>query len=270
MKKILTVVLALAAMLALAVPASADILWEPNGNVFYESHRGECRYEGRGYLANGKDGFVTVWDAPNGFVVKGQFSNGEKLWVYWVYENWGLISYYGENAVEGWVDLEEMSLVYDHIAFAEEYADRIVPYGGEFADYDGEDAVFNFYEYPGAPEVKRAMERDFAGVVENLTGGEDGNSYISSVFVDEQGLTWGYVGYMYGHLNGWFCLDDPDGTNSEEMQDFPLRTTEEEPLHEPAEPTAPAKSYLPFALIGLSVAVTGWLLGSRFSRKKKR
>ena len=270
MKKFWTVLLTVAAMLALTLPASADILWEPGGNVFYESHREKCDYEGREYLANSEDGFITVWDAPNGFVVKGQFTNGEKLWVYWVYENWGLISYYGEDTVEGWVDLSQMSLVYDWMAFAEEYADRIVPYGGEFADYAGDDAVFNFYEYPGAPEIKREMKIEFGSVVENLTGSGEYGSYIGSIFVDEQGLTWGYVGYMYGHLNGWFCLDDPDGVNSSEEQNFPLRATGEEPLYEPAKPTAPAKSYLPFALIGVSVAVTGWLLGSRFSRKKKR
>ncbi|RAZ46520.1 cell wall anchor protein, partial [Klebsiella oxytoca] len=56
--------LALAAALALTVPARADLMWEPHSNHFFEQHRGSCQYEDRGYLANGEAGFVTLWDAP--------------------------------------------------------------------------------------------------------------------------------------------------------------------------------------------------------------
>lgn len=270
MKKLLTIVLALACVLALAAPASADILWEPNSNPFYDTHHNECEYLGRMYLANSPEGFITAWDAPDGFAMQGQYPNGTQLWIYWVYENWGLISVRGEDStVEGWVDLEEMSLVYDHISFAQDYADRITQYSGEFAAYAGDDQVFNFYEYPGAPSIKREMKLEYGSIVDNLTGGKDGSSYISSIFVDENGLTWGFVSYMYGHLSGWFCLDDPDGVNSEERTDFPLREVGGDDLLPAKEPSAPARSFLPYGLIALAVVLTSGIL-TRFFRKKKK
>ena len=61
MRRFLTCILTLAALLALTAPARADILWEPDDNAFYKSHREECSAEDRAYIANGGDGFM-----PNG------------------------------------------------------------------------------------------------------------------------------------------------------------------------------------------------------------
>ena len=267
MKRLLTFVLTAVMLLALAAPAAADLLWEPYDNTFYTNHHDECTYLGRQYLANSADGFVTVWDAPDGSVVAGQFENGFSMWVYWVYENWGLVSIRGdEKAVEGWVDLEQMSLVYDHIAFAEEYADAITPYNGEFSGCEGGTGI-NFYEYPGAPEVKLQMN-----------GPESDPGFIQSVFVDEQGLTWGFVGYWRGRLNAWFCLDDPTGFNgipedagegAEPVETFPIRPVEQAEQLPAQEPAMPAKGYIPYALVGGVVAATVGALAVFFRRKKK-
>ena len=64
MRKVLSIFLTLLALLALCVPARADMLWEPYGNIFYDKHFGSCDYIGRDYYANGAEGFVTLWDAP--------------------------------------------------------------------------------------------------------------------------------------------------------------------------------------------------------------
>ena len=72
MRRFLTCILTLAALLALTAPARADILWEPDDNAFYKSHREECSAEDRAYIANGGDGFVTAWDAPGGSQVRFQ------------------------------------------------------------------------------------------------------------------------------------------------------------------------------------------------------
>ena len=269
MKRFWTGVLTLVMLLTLAAPASADVLWEPDNNSFYYRHYDECDYLGRRYCANSGEGFVTVWNAPDGSVVVDQFENGFTMWVYWVYENWGLVSIRGdEETVEGWVDLEEMSLVYDHISFAEEYADAIKPYNGEFADYEGSLAVVNFYEYPGAPTVKMEYSFSESNVRKALVGTTDSPSYIQSIYVDEQGLTWGYVGYMYGRLNAWFCLDDLDGVNDEITTTFPVRQVEEAELTPAREPEMPAKGYLPYFLVGGTVVVTAGLLFVCFRRKK--
>ena len=270
--KRLCIILLITAMLAvLAAPAYADSLWVPDNNRFFDRHynNNEVEYHGRRYLVNSPDGFITVWEAPDGSIVKGQFTNGSKLWVQWLYEDWGLIAHYGEDkTVEGWVDMSDMVLLYDHTSFAEDYADQIKPYNGEFADYDGKDLMFNFYEYPGAPEICHWMTATTKFVSE-LTGiYDDGESVIQSIFVDENGLTWGYLGYHYGQINAWFCLDAPDGVNDETRNDFPLREVTYENLYPAAEPTLPTKAYLPYALVGGVVIVTAAVLVVFFRKKK--
>lgn len=52
--------LAVLMALTLAMPAFADVMWEPYGNNFYEAHRDECQYENRTYLANGPEGYLTL------------------------------------------------------------------------------------------------------------------------------------------------------------------------------------------------------------------
>lgn len=265
MKRLMTTILTLAALLALAAPAYADIMWEPRSNQFYESHRDQCEYENRYYYANGKEGFVTMWDAPNGSLVVDQYENARKLWVYYTYKNWALIAcWVGNDETSGWISLSDLALVYDYISFEEEYADRITPYHGEFADYAGDVRSVNFYEYPGAPGINHSW--DTSGewhVLDNLTGTADNPSYISSIFIDEDGRTWGFVGYMYGHLNSWFCLDEPNG------RDFPLRDVSSPQLIPAQTPTLPTQSYIPYILVAAVVVVTGGALVYFYGKKRK-
>ena len=266
MKRILTCLLVLAALCALTVPACADLLWEPRENHFYEQHRNDCKYEGRGYYANGAEGFVTLWDAPKGRTVLAQYENGEKLWVYYIYQDWGLIRRWEDGQeLSGWVPLADLSLVYDHISFAEEYAGQIRDYNGEFANYSGDISCINFYEYPGAPEIKFSHDPEpkyMQNLLDNLTGAADDRSAIQSVFTDEDGRLWGYVDYLYGHLEAWFCLDEPDGT------DFPTRQVSEAALTPAQAPVLPAVSYTPYVLVGAVVAVTAGLLYWFYARKR--
>lgn len=254
-------------VLGMTNTAFADVAWDPN-NSFYEQHRDECIYEDRTYQANGTEGFVTLWNAPNGSYVEEQYENGTHLQVYWIWRDWGCVSIWERGKeTSGWVNMSDLALVYDYISFKEEYADRITDYDGEFADYAGNDAVLNFYEYPGAPEVKESRSTDNEyGDIGYLTGRKDGNSYIQSIFVDENGMTWGFVGYMFGQVNGWFCLDDPD------REDFPAREVDEGNLIPPAKPEMPVRglvtSILPWVLVLSAVSVTGVML--MFLRKRKR
>ena len=263
MRRFLTCILALAALLALAAPARMDMLWEPEDNPFYSRHRKECSIEERYYLANGPDGFVTAWDAPDGSQVRIQHENGERLWVSFVYQDWGLISIWireDHKEITGWVPLADLSLVYDYISFEKEYGDRITDYNGEFADYSGDAEVINFYGYPGAPEISDSLEtREILG---RLTGTKEYNSHISRIFVDEDGRTWGYVGYIYGRRNVWFCLDEPDGTN------FPVRQVAQAEITPAKAPELPAQSYVPYILVVGVVVITAFLLW-KFWRKKK-
>lgn len=266
MKRLLTCALALLMLLALSAPAFADVMWEPNNNSFYDRHREQCQYENRNYYANGREGFVTLLDSPNGSMVRAQFENGEKLHIYFIYDgSYGLAAYWIDGKeTSGWVPMSDLELVYDFISFEEEYADRIRAYNGEFADYEGTPEVVNFYAYPGAERINEAWKTDGQWhVLENLTGTADNPSYISSIFVDEDGRTWGYVAYMYGHLNSWFCLDEPDGT------DFPVRAVAAPGLTPAQTPVLPARSYVPYILVAAVVGVTGGILAFFYGKKWK-
>lgn len=265
MKRLFCLTLALAIAMALTTPAFADVMWEPDNNSFYDQHRDQCEYENRSYYANGREGFVTLLDAPGGSMVRAQFENGEKLRIYFIYNgSCGLAAYWMDGReTSGWVPMSELELVYDYICFEEEYADRIKPYNGEFADYDGDAKRIPIYAYPGAPEPWETIKADTMDVMDNLTG-RGGNSYISKIFVDEDGRTWGYVGYMYGIRNFWFCLDEPDGT------DFPVRDVSVPNLTPAQTPVLPTQSYVPYILVAAVVAGTGGLLAFFYGKKRKK
>lgn len=261
MRRLLTGCWALALLLSLAAPARADSLWEPN-NSFYERHADECQYLGRSFYANGAEGYITLWDAPGGYLVKGQFSNGFILWVYYQFEDWVYAVVWGdEGEISGWAPIEDFALEYDHLSFAEEYADAIYPYCGQFADYDGDAEEIVFYEYPGAP-VSKDVRKAAWGLDELI--GRGGDSYIQSIFVDEDGRTWGYVGYLYGRINGWFCLDEPEGRN------FPVRQVGTPELTEAREPTLPVRGYVPYILSGVLVLAAVALAAVLLARRRKR
>ena len=262
MKRIGTCLLALMILAVLAVPARADLLWEPYGDNFFERHRDEMELVIRDFLANGEDGFVTLWDTPGGKKAVAQYENGKTLCVYNTYRDWGLITVWEEtepggwHETYGWTPLADLSLVYDNISFQEEYADEIRPYRGEFSGYQGSLDQVNAYEYPGAPEAK-AHPRLEDNRAEN-TG--PGAAVIKQVFTDEEGLTWGHIPYYYGS-NIWFCLDDPCGSG------FPVRQV---PVVEYTPPQAPAADYVPYILVGGVVAVTAGLLYWFYARQRSR
>lgn len=264
MKRFWTCLMTLAMLLALTAPACADLLWEPR-NSFYEKHSGECDYVGRSHYANGGEGFVTLWDAPGGSIVEGQFQNGTTLEVYWQYEDWGCATIWGDETgeISGWVPMEDLCLIYDHISFEEEYGDQFRDYNGELADYEGEDDGITFWEYPGAAEPN--ITWTYGGdIIDNLAGTEDRDSYIQAVFVDENGLSWGFVGYMYGRMNAWVCLDDLTGTS------FPLREVSQPELVPAQMPVLPAAAYVPYILVGAVVVVTAVLLAVFFRKRTKK
>ena len=263
MKRLLACTLALAAALVLGVTAFADVLWEPIDDQFYDGHWAACKYEGRGYYANGKDGFITVWDVPDGDMVKAQYRNGERFWVGYTYKGWALINLWGNyRETVGWAPLEDLYLVYDHISFAEEYGDQFRDYNGEFADYDGEvGEVFWFWEYPNAWETKDVRE-----VTQNMLEGLLGTSEkvpccISKVYMDQNGHDWGFVEWLWGDRDFWLLLDNPTGggimTSCIPEVDDLIASGEIVP---PQEPVLPRPSYLPYILVALVIAATACLL----------
>lgn len=208
--KIRTLLLAAVMLLALAAPAFADVMWEPYGNSFYQSHRDETDYENRGYLANGQKGYITVLSAPDSLIEVINLSNGTyfnvgMIWTAGDGTQWA-VGYHNEyteagwKSYEGWVPMSELALIYDYTAFQEDH-------GEEFEEYDGSGDHLTevcLYSYPGGAYRHNLPEsKDYMSFAESF----------QHLYTDENGLRWTFVGYYMGRNNAWACIDDPLNEN---------------------------------------------------------
>lgn len=200
-RRFFTLFLVLLTVSALIMSSSADILWEPDDS-FYEKHRNNCTYVNRTYELAGYDGSVTVFTAPGG-MNKTTLDNGLQVNIYYTWKGkgttWGYLSPWVTNgdATEGWVPMDDLSLVYDSRQFTEDHAAELTT--ADPAPVDFQEAVL--YRYPHGPALEhslteRAEYQPFSEV-------------FTQLYTDETGLRWGYIGYYMGSLDAWVCLDDP-------------------------------------------------------------
>ena len=257
MKKRLLPLAALLLLLCLLSPAYADVIAAPDNN-FYLSHRDECTPLYRSFYANGKNGYVDVRNSPDGLIIH-RFENGTVFYVHAQYENMGVFEYrVGERWLNGWVCLDELVLRYDQISFEKEFGDQIKPYNGELTELDESITTINFFSFPGSQGVTRTININADHVQGRLKRAELTGSTenpISSVFIDEEGLTWGYISWWpgFGSLHVWFCLDDPSGDS------FPTRVPVPE-LIPSSTPPSILSTHLPWMLVGGVVLITAALL----------
>ena len=197
-RKIFTLFLAALAVLSLTLPASADVIIEPRDS-FFEKHREECTYVARQYELAGYDGKVTVFTAPGG-MNKLTLDNGLQGTIQFTWEGkgttWGYLIYWDDQWIEGWVPMDDVSLVYDSWEFKTDHAGEIVETDPVPVDFH--EAVL--YRYPNGPTGNTLTEDpDYQRF----------NEIFTQVYTDENGLRWSYAGYYMGHLEAWVCLDDP-------------------------------------------------------------
>lgn len=186
MKRLLSLLLIALTLCALAAPAAADVLFEPD-DAFYRRHSDECEPENRSYYANGAEGYVLVYSSPTGDAVDALPNDGEAHYVTWTWNGeWAYLP-------EGWVRLADLALRYDSISFSADHAAEISE-ADETLTIGAEDTVWA-YRYPGSGDA-----------VEQLPRGE---LYFSALFTDSAGRRWGYFGYYMGIRGYWVCLDDP-------------------------------------------------------------
>lgn len=182
------------------LPVRADVIWEPE-DAFYEKHSSMCTYVNRCFTANGPEGTVTLYKSPESPKVIDTWENGYAVYISYTYMDsdgilWGI--YEGrESKQTGWVPMDYMKVVYDHISFREDYGSEIVDESGDLEEQYREGRVC-FWDYPGSKEYY-AM---------NLADWPDLPGY-TGVYTDEKGYRWGFVGYYYGRRNFWICLDQP-------------------------------------------------------------
>lgn len=197
-RKIFTLFLAALALLSLTVPVSADSIWTPD-DPFYEKHQEACSYVNRRYELAGYNGKVTVFTAPGG-VNKATLDNGIRGTIQFTWEgkgiNWGYLCWVEDRDVEGWVPMDDLSLVYDSKQFMADHAGEITE--TEPVQVDFREAVL--YSYPNGPAGSVLKEYpDYMTFSEMFT----------QVYTDENGLRWGYIYYYMGRLDSWVCLDAP-------------------------------------------------------------
>lgn len=275
--RLTALLLALLLSLSLALPAFADVLWEPD-NRFYRDHYGDCQYHNRSYTTNSSKGYVDIRSAPDG-VVTAQAENGQRVNVYFTYQDWGYIS---NTGIEGWAPLSDLSLIYDYRSFEAEHGDEILP-----VDKSVTDPLFDAYletgkttlviwSYPNAERFSHYYTGDQG--LELLEGLKE---YGVFTYTDEEGHLWGYCSYLYGHRNFWILLDDPsagDGVprDSEDEQNSgvgerivsvrEIPKTVIAPAQKP--PLPPAATLLTAGLVAAAVLLSGGALWMFYGKKR--
>jgi hypothetical protein len=133
-----TLCLVLIFMFLMPIFALADLVIEPQ-NDFYERYREHILFLGRGFVANGVDGFVSVKESPDSEVETARLANGESVFIEFscLYngEFWGLLyTVESPSYGAGWVKVNEFLVLYDYVAFEEENANELYQYTGDLSE----------------------------------------------------------------------------------------------------------------------------------------
>jgi len=192
--------------------ALADVIFEPEDD-FYKSHSNECQNVNRDYYANDESGYLEIFSKPDGTSL-GFADNGNVFHVQFTYmktnEVWGLLEYseIGDKLVprvegdykSGWIKMSSTVTKYDYISFEEDHKQDYKAYEGDYLELSGVKNIV-IWTFPHSGES--------SGTLEEI----DSNFAVESVYIDSEGLEWGYVGYYYAIKNFWICLSDPTNTN---------------------------------------------------------
>jgi hypothetical protein len=189
-------------LLAPSLYVRADVLIEPANN-FYKKNADKCVYLNRSFRVNGENGNASIKRAPDSMVNIASFENGKIVYVEYscLYDGefWGLATYVSEsgNGKTGWVEMEQLLVLYDYVAFEEEHYDEFYQYAGDFTAIKETGSVI-VWTWPGSGNSPWTVN-DLN--VESFQ--------ISYAFKDEDGREWGFIPYLYGSRNLWICISDP-------------------------------------------------------------
>ena len=265
MKRFHALLLVLPILLVFALPASADILWEPFSNDYYMKviNKGErLDYAGRTYVV--PEGMTAnLYKTPEGKEVLKTMEAGTRIYIGPCGELfddfWGVGYAHGDFETEGWVRLNRLQLEYDHVAFAEAFGNQFVATDDKLTkdDIDGD---IQTWTYPGSGISSRIIPADALDGSYN-----DGVMTFQYVWTDPDGGRWGYVGYYMGRC-GWVWLDDP--TNPEPpVRTYPAGSTVTDTSpEEVSRGISPVLVAVPVAVLVLVTAIAIVLLKKK-SRK---
>ena len=206
MKRIFTAILALILVLGLSQTAFADMIYEPRDN-FIQSHQEDCRstYYWHRYKASG-DANVPVQYMPEDDEVIAMLAPDEVFSSNTTYTapDGTIWYYYGSASMDaGWVSGDYVTRLYDSDLFLENYARDIVHSQETLNVYELEQIVF--YYYPNGEQMA-VQPLTFA---KSDASPEEAVISFDTLYKDDAGRIWGYVGYFYGPQNAWICISEP-------------------------------------------------------------
>jgi hypothetical protein len=172
--------------------AYADAISGPDNN-FLSQHRDDCLYLGRSFFAETE---LSVKNRPGSVFEIAPIASGEVI-----YMNYSCLykgTYWGYSWQHvGWVKLDGLLVLYDYVACQQDHFDDFYLYAGDRAEIRKTKAAIA-WPWPGADSP--------LWTIEDL----DISSFrVLHAYEDEAGREWGFVAFLYGSQNIWFCLSDP-------------------------------------------------------------
>jgi len=195
MKKLVSALIAVCLLASSPLFACADSLYEP-ANDFFVRQRDQIVYLGRAFSTNAVGGSVGVKNEPGATRELTRLPNGKETYIQYscLYdgEYWGFAPEHS-----GWIELGELLVHYDYIAFEEDHLDEFYTYKGDYSQIkEGGGAVA--WAWPGSGDPLWTFE--------GLDAAHFSPSYA---YRDADGREWGFVPYLHGNRNIWVCLSDP-------------------------------------------------------------
>lgn len=191
----------------------ADLIYEPD-NDFLLKNRNRTEYVERNFYINGSEGKAIVYDDPDSPEEFAVLVNGVELTVYNTYKKdrteWGLVEFSidedgmvenaYDDALTGWMLMDDLLVVYDNTNFFEEHADEFYMFDSSYEAIieAGEDAVL--WTYPGSGEMAGTLY-------------EPENLQLGTAYDDSDGRQWGFIDYHFGNRDVWICISDPTNEN---------------------------------------------------------
>ena len=211
MLKRFTAMLVVCFLLLPAVTAYADVVW---GNDFFDRNRDDTEPMNRYFRANGPNGYVSAKTAPGDAKEQTSYDNGSIILIGSTYLHkgryWGIPPISHAYSMSGWLLMDELLMIYDHIDFVSEHRHELYHYAGD-ADRALESEGYYVWRWPGSDMEKRRYSSEYV---------EAGDFNSQLAYVDNEGREWVYYQIIGGdrlggfsHQNaasGWICLDDPD------------------------------------------------------------
>ena len=275
MKKSLRILTVILCWMMFVLPVSADVIWEPYNDDFFDKYKDSSQLVKRYYTASGPENKVIVYKSPENPSVVATWENGQEVYIYYTWTDekgieWGMY-YNGETDETGWMPMEYMEVVYDYICFEEEFGESFVDEMVAIPEEYVGTGVY-FWDYPGA---KTYMEVTMPETAADMP-------MCAKTFVDEEGRKCGFIGYYRAIRNKWVCLDQPaedfytltpevtPESTPQAVTEAPESVSEEATAVEEERITPSADSGTIGLIICLVLGVCGATGGALFGMKKKK